>query len=141
MRCEVIRNEGDLEKWWQHAAPLLEKCVKKAVRGEFSVEDIRKMILDGWCVGLYIHEGQLPVFAAAIEIVPYPSGLTIGNVMAVGGRDIGMAIRDFLPAACEWMKRCGCTEVECSVSPAMERLLSRYRDGWKETYRVLRKEL
>ncbi len=142
MRCEFIRNLDEIALRWKLAEPLLAKCVKKAVRGEYGTDDIRAMVAHGDAVVFLLTEegDEKPCCAVAMEIETYASGLVMGNVMAAGGRNLEDAYRQFFGAACEWLKQCGCKAVECSCSPAMERLLMRYGD-WEEAYRVLRKEL
>lgn len=135
-----LRNRRELEEHWGEAEPLLGKCVRHAVRGEFSTEDIAEMVRHGAAVIALVFEAGTAIFAAAFETVRYPSGLVCGNIMAVGGRDLSRIWLQFEAPILEYFRRVGAQFVECSCSPAMERLLRR-SGRWHEAYRVLRMEI
>ena len=141
MEVSFIRNKDEARELWAVAAPLLERCVRHSVRGEYSVDDIRAMVEEQAAVVVLVSEdkGAPPVLAVAAEVVPYVSGLVVGNIMALGGWRLRDAYPLFKPL-CEYLRRCGCTVVECSCSPAMERFLKQLWP-WKESYRVLRLEI
>lgn len=73
MEVSFIRNKDEARELWAVAAPLLERCVRHSVRGEYSVDDIRAMVEEQAAVVVLVSEdkGAPPVLAVAAEVVPY----------------------------------------------------------------------
>lgn len=120
------------------AAPLLQRVVDKATKGEFTVEDIRRMAQRGRVlVGVACRDGK-PVMAAAMELVHYPR-LTALNVMALAGTGLAEIAEQFFGEMKAFAKSCGAQRIEASSSPAMARLLARI--GFEPLYEKVGCEL
>lgn len=143
MSVFFIHNKETAERDFDEVAPLLQKCIDHAVHGEFDVPSLRRLAEEGSIVIIgWREEGKRAHFAIAVEWIFYPNGRLAANVMACGGSRLGEAHdKVVLPGLIRFLKAAGAEELECSVSPAMERLLHRYSTEWKETYRCLRLKL
>lgn len=137
MKSDIIflTNDHDLQAYWLLARPLLEKCVLKAVHGEYRVEDIKKFVSrQRAMIVLGFLDGK-PAVALAIEWLIYPQ-LKVANIMALGGRDLMVLADIYWDDILKMLKSIGMQAVQCSCSPAMERLLTPL--GFAEVYRDLR---
>ncbi len=127
----------DLPGDWPRLEPLLQKVVDKAVHGEFSVADLRRMAFNGQvCVGVMEDIDGMPVLALVFEFIIYPSGRKAINVLAMGGRDLDAFMRLSWEKLRGWARSMGCDWIECLVSPGMERIHRRY--GLETVYRQMR---
>lgn len=139
MSIFFIRNKAEADQRFDEVAPLFQRCVDHATHGEYDVAALRALVERERIVIIGIHdEGKPAHFALAVEFVVYPSGKTVGNVMALGGCRLMDAYRDYFPGFVRFLKMAGATQIECSVSPAMARMHQRFSRNWKEVYRCLR---
>lgn len=104
------------------AAPLLEKVVRRATKGEFTVDDLRRMAREGRVLVGVALRGDEPVLAAALELVHYPQ-LTALNVMAMGGHGLSSIEPRFFEEMKAFARACGAQRIEACGSKAMSRLL------------------
>jgi hypothetical protein len=134
-----------LEAYWSLALPLLSKVVKEAMHGEFEVNDIKALAQAGK-VFIFVltndKTGTNPArevrLALAVEIVQYPR-LPALNVLALGGTDLSLFHRKFWKQFCGWAYMNGVRAIEGWVSPAMQRVLTRF--GFRQVYTHMRLEL
>lgn len=138
MQVTFITDQVLLVGKFHLAAPLLEPVVREAGRGEFTVDDIRRLNAQGEVItALFENDGE-PVAAMAFEFVYYPQTLAV-NIMAFGGKRFDEVTTEFWDLFKEWCKAAGASFIEASCSDAMARLLGRY--GFDLTYRVVRAAL
>ena len=76
--------------------------------------------------------------ALVVEIVNYPR-LAAMNIIAMTGKDLGPFMDRFWKRFCGWAYMNGIRAIEGHVSPAMERLLSKYK--FKPVYSHVRLDL
>ncbi|MDR1311566.1 MAG: hypothetical protein LBK01_06825 [Burkholderiaceae bacterium] len=120
---------------WHDIAPLFARVVKKAVHGEYDVDDLRHMTARGGIhVGVARENGKI-VMALAFEFRHYPKCLGV-NVLAMGGSRLTAFMAQFLSPFKAFCLSAGADFIECSVSPAMERL--HRRSGFETVYRNMR---
>ena len=124
-----------LGEWWDRAAIHFEPVVSEAARGEFTVDDIRRLCDEGHATSVVVRDGENVILAAAFEFIHYPK-ITTCNVMAIGGTRLDETMRAFFITFKQWCESVGVTVIEASCSPPMSRLLSRY--GFVKTYEVVR---
>lgn len=120
------------------AAPLLEPVVKEAAKGEFTVDDLYDLNLQGKAITAVIEKDGNPAMAVVFEFVYYPQMMAV-NIMALGGGYLDESITEFWEQFKQWCKDAGAVAIEASCSPGMTRLLSKY--GFKPTYQLVRTEL
>lgn len=135
MQVTFITNPQLLEQKFHLIEPLLLPVVKEAARGEFSVEDIKRMTAEGRVISAVAEKDGEPVMAMAFEFVHYPQILAV-NVMALGGHGLDAIADEFWETFRSWCKSAGASVIEASCSNAMARLLGRY--GFETVYRVVR---
>lgn len=138
MDITFITNHDLLERKFAIAAPMLEPVVKEAAKGEFTVNDLYKLNLQGKAITVLIEKGGAPAMAVVFEFVHYPQMMTV-NIMALGGGYLDESISEFWDQFKRWCKDAGAVAIEASCSPGMTRLLSKY--GFKPTYQLVRTEL
>lgn len=127
-----------LEEYWDRAAIHFEPVVTEAARGEFTVQDIKRLCDDKRALVVVVTDGELVILAAAFEFIYYPR-MTACNVMAMGGSHWNDVAEQFFITFKQWLYGMGVTVIEASCSSAMSRLLQRY--GFAKTYEVVRLEL
>lgn len=137
MKSDIVflTNDQDLKAYWPLARPLLEKCVLKAVHGEYTVDDIKKLVSrQRAMIAMGFLDGK-PAVALAIEWLIYPQ-LKVANIMALGGRDLMVLADIYWDDILKMLKSIGMQAVQCSCSRSMERFLRPF--GFAEVYRDLR---
>jgi len=122
------------QHWWS-VAHLLEPVVSQAARGEFTIEDLARMVEGGLAFAAMACDGDAPVLALVFEFRHYPARMVI-NIMALGGRDLARSAVIFWPQFLAWARESGVTEIEACTSPAMTRALKGL--GFAHTYDVVR---
>ncbi|WP_299077064.1 hypothetical protein [uncultured Paraglaciecola sp.] len=134
-----------IESFWPLAAPLLSRCVNRAMHGEYQVEDLKVMVETGRAVAFVItndptgtHPHRDAVLAWIVEPVAYPR-MTGVNIVALGGTSFGEVQRKFFDMFKGWAFMNGAKTIEASVSPAMARMLAKY--GYTQTYVQVRCDL
>lgn len=109
------------------AAPLLQRAVIEAVKGEFSLDDLKAMSAIGRVlIGVAERDG-VPIMAAAVELARYPR-MTALNVMALGGSGLAEVSERFFDELKAFARSCGASRIEASGSKPMVRLLRKLLD-------------
>ena len=131
-----------LDAYWAQAIPLLERCIGEAMHGELTIEDLYEGIKAGQLFGIVFKndEGELPDVALALVLEPllYPR-MPVMNVVALGGRDLGVFGEQSWRHICSWAYMSGLRHMQASASPAMARMLKKL--GFKPVYTTMRMDL
>jgi hypothetical protein len=138
MNATFITSPALLEQHFFKAAPLLQPVIDQAARGEFTVEDIRRLTEAGRVITAIAEKDGEAVMAMAFEFVHYPRKVAV-NILALGGHGVDEVAGAFWDTFKEWCRSAGASAIEASCSEAMARLLS--RQEFKCVYRVVRAEL
>jgi len=129
-------------KYWAQAAVHIQRCVDEAMHGEMTIDDIYARALRGELFVIIAKNDSTEVpevrLAIVLELVTYPRFHAM-NVVALGGKNLRHMIKLFWKDVCGWAKICGVRKIECSVAPAMERILQ--PAGFERTYIVMRQDL
>lgn len=127
-----------LERFWPMAAVHLDRCVKGALHGEYTTEDLYQMATMGKAVVFVVtndptgkHPDTDVSIAFVVEPVLYPK-LNAVNILALGGHDLSSAQKQHWESFKGWAYMNGARAIEASVGPAMMRVLSRW--GFKPVY-------
>ena len=140
--AQLLSTKELYDKYWGACIPLLQECIDRAMDGEMTVDDIYDRALKGqiYIIAIKNDDGEVPdvKLAIALELVYYPQ-FTAMNIVALGGRDLRLNIRDFWKQICNWAQICGVTKMECLVSPAIEKIL--LAQGFERKYSLLRQDL
>ena len=139
---QLLSTKQLIDKYWGQCVPLLDQCIKRAMHGEMLVEDLYTRALKGevFIIVAKNDDTETPTVKLVIvlELVTYPR-FTAMNVVALGGKDLKSLIQMYWKDVCSWAKVCGVKKIECSVHPAMERILT--SEGFERTYVQLRQDL
>ena len=139
---QLLSSKELLDRYWGQCVPLFEKCIEKQMDGELDEDDIYSRALKGqmFVIAVKNDSTELPdvKLALALELVYYPK-YTAMNVVALGGKDLRNMIDMFWKHVCGWAKICGIKKMECSVNPAMQKILETV--GFKQQYVQLRQDL
>lgn len=138
----LVCDEETLGKYWPYAGPLLQKCVDKVGGDVMDLGDMYNAILSGRAF-LFIAkadtvEGPDVKMAVLLEACVYPK-LHSMNIVALGGNELMLMHDKFWKALCGWMYMNGARAVEGLVSPAMERIVSKF--GFTKTAVHVRMQL
>ena len=137
----LLSTQDAYDKYWAQCVPHLQKCVE-GMHGEVTVEDIYTRALQGQMYVLIAKNDSTEVpdvkLTLVMELVYYPQYTTM-NVVAMGGKDLRHLIKQFWPDVCGWARICGVKKIECSVAPAMERIL--LSNGFERKYIQLQQDL
>lgn len=118
--------------------PLFDRVANRAAHGEFTTDDIERLVMEGrLTVGAVMENGK-PVLAVAFEFIYYPR-MTVLNILALAGSRLNAVMEAFWPRFLGWARTTGAQSIQASCSPAMSRLLARH--GFKTTYQVVRRKL
>ena len=131
-----VLDTGETKAMWGTLQPMFQRVVDKAVHGEYSTDDIYRYAMEGQMQVLVAFDKETPTIAMVFETVTYPSGKAGCNVLAMAGKNLDAFMHQALPPFIGWCRQAGYSWIECSVSPAMERIHHRY--GFKTVYRQLR---
>jgi hypothetical protein len=138
----LLSTKEHFDVYWSATKPLLEKCVKRAMHGEMSIEDIYNAALQGKMY-IFVVKCDKTItksvkLALVLEIIPYPQ-MRAMNIVALGGNDLDALHAKYWKMLCGWAYMNSVRFIEGWVSPAMERVISRY--GFKPVYVHMRLEL
>lgn len=122
MNALMLSTPALIEQHWPAAAQLLEPVVRDAARGEFDIEDLRRMVAGGQAFAGLVFKGQQATLAIVFEFRHYPRRMVV-NVIALGGHDLVGAAMTFWPSFRAWAKESGAAEIEACTAPAMTRVL------------------
>jgi hypothetical protein len=138
----LLATQELLDRYWPQAAVHLERVVNEAMHGELTVEDIYQATLEG---RMYVmvaknDDFELPdvKFVLVLEVRQYPRYAAM-NVVAIAGSDLRHLMKRFWGKICSWAYINGVRKFECSVAPAMERILS--SAGFERHYVQMRQDL
>ncbi|CAM5200371.1 hypothetical protein CDEF62S_03353 [Castellaniella defragrans] len=137
-RIEFLASKESIAAKFQDVRAFFEGMTRTAMQGEFNVDNLRKMALDGHILIGIIREDDAPVMGLALEFLTFPN-YRVMNIIALAGTGLAAAMRDVWPLLTEFARQSGASRIQVSCHPGMARLLSRY--GFKETYRVVRADL
>jgi len=139
---QLLSTKELIDKYWGQCKPLLEKCISQQMHGEMELEDIYTRALKGqmYIIAVKDDAPEIPdvKLVLVLELVYYPR-FTAMNVVALGGKDLRHMIGEFWQHVCGWARICGVKKIECSVPPAMERILKDV--GFEQHYIQMRQEL
>ena len=138
-RAVVVLPQKFVALHWASIKELLAPAIEFA-NGELEVEDILTLVADGkaFLVGDVVLDRLL--WVAACECVSYPRR-TVLNVIALGGRDLNVAIRELWGEITEIAHRLGATSIRGAVRPSMERYYRRYAPEARKAYVVMEKSV
>lgn len=138
----LLSTPEQFERYWPIAKPLIEKCVRRAMRGEIATEDIYKLALNQnlyvfvvKCDKTIIPSVKLVV---VLDVVNYPR-LSAMTVLALAGSNLDYFYKKYWNKLCGWAYMNGVRNIEGWVSPAMERVVANY--NFKPTYKLMRFDL
>lgn len=139
---QLLSTKELIDRYWGQCVPLFQKCIDRQMDGELDIEDIYSKALKGemFIIAVKNDSTEIPdvKLALALELVYYPK-YTAMNVVALGGKDLKNMINMFWKHVCGWARICGIKKMECSVHPAMQRVLENV--GFKQQYVQLRQNL
>jgi len=138
MRLILLQGEADLRAHFPAVRALFERCVKRAVKGEFDADDLLRLAREGRMFIGVVTDGDAPVLALAFELIEYPR-MTALNIAAMAGARMNEAMRMLWPTFKRLARLAGADCIQASGSAAMARLLA--RQGFGEVYRVMRSAL
>lgn len=140
-----VTTPQQLAVFWPLAGPHLDRCVKGALHGEYTIQDLYDMVAGAKAVLFVVtndptgaREDADVSLAWVVEPVIYPRLNTI-NILALGGRDFSETQRAHWEDFKGWAYMNGARAIEASVSPAMARMLKRW--GYKPVYQTVRVSL
>ena len=137
----LLSTQELFDKYWAQCIPHLERCLE-GMHGECTVEDLYTSCLKGEMYTIIVKndETELPdvKLVLILQLVYYPQ-YTALNVVALGGKDLRHSIKKYWSDVQGWARICGVSQIECSVAPAMERVLS--AAGFERKYVQLKQNL
>jgi hypothetical protein len=138
----MITNKDQLDKYWTYMKPLIDKCVKRAMKGEMNSEDIHTMILQQKVHAFIVRSDKCIQPDVKLVVIVEPSAypkLYAMNILVLAGSELEVFYEKFWVKLCGWMYMHGVRTVEGWVSPAMQRVISRF--GFKPAYTLMRLDL
>jgi hypothetical protein len=138
----LLTTKEQFDKYWPRTRQLIEKCVKRSLHGEFTADDIYQLALQQK-VFIFIVKNDSCIqpdvkLAVALEMVTYPR-LPAMNIIALAGSELDVFYEKFWKKLCGWAYMNGIRAIEGWVSPAMQRVVSKY--GFKHVYTHMRLDL
>jgi hypothetical protein len=138
----LLSSKEMFDKYWPGAKVLVEKCVRRATYGEFTTEDIYNGALQGQFYIFVVKSDATIVpsvkLVVVLETVRYPR-LPALNLLVLAGSKLDVFYEKFWHRLCGWAYMNNVRAIEGFVSPAMERVISRF--GFKKTYTHMRLDL
>lgn len=136
MNVTMLRQDEVAEQF-EVVRPLLAQVCAKAVQGEFTDDDLKRLAEAGRVLlGFATDDKGEVVMAGAFEIVNYPR-LRVLNVMALGGRGLVEAVEQQLEMLKGFARHVGARYIQASGSRAMARMLRAYA-GFSSVYELVR---
>lgn len=128
--------------YWSAIRPLLDKCVRRAMHGEMTVDDIHTLAMQKQVYVFIVKNDRMLTpsvkLAVVLEAVHYPRMAAL-NIMALSGSDLEYFYQKYWNKLCGWAYMNGARIMEGWVAPAMERMVSRYK--FKRAYTLMRFDL
>ena len=138
----LLTTQEQFTKYWPRASKLVDKCIKRAMHGEMTVEDIHNLAMQQRAYVFVVKndKGIQPdvKLVVVLEIMHYPR-LPSLNILALAGSDLEVFYEKFWQKLCGWAYMNGVRAIEGLVSPAMQRVISKY--GFKPVYTQMRLDL
>ncbi len=138
-QVDIVVQRNVAERW-SDIEHEVDRVVARACHGEFTTADIKRLIEKGYAFAGYVHDGTDVKLVVVWEMVHYPA-FTAVNVCCLGGRDLAGSWAQFGEVAKEVWRAQGATAVECSVSPAMAKVLQRAGFEAEPVYTIMRGEI
>lgn len=124
------------QHWWA-VASLIDLSVSELSRGEWTTEDLARLVEEGRAFAVLVERGDQPLLAMIFEFRHYPRR-TSCNIMALAGRDLASVAVTFWPTFRQWVQESGATHIEACAGPAMTRVLSGL--GFVHIYNLIKME-
>jgi len=137
MKLMILQDSEQVTAHFPQVRALFDRCVNRAVMGEFNSDDLLRLGQEGRMYILIVSDGKDPVMAVAFEFVHYPR-LTVLNIAALAGRRMEKVMRELWPTFRRFAQLAGADCIQASCAPGMARMLARY--GFGEVYQVMRSE-
>jgi len=138
MKLTILQGGDDLAAHFPQVRALFERCVNRAVKGEFDADDLLRLAQDGCMFIGIVRDDDEPVMAFAFEFLEYPRLVAL-NIAALAGERIAEVMRDIWPSFRQFARQAGADCIQASCSAAMARMLQ--RQGFTEVYHVMRSAL
>ena len=138
----LLSNKEQVDTYWSEVKPLLDKCISRATHGEYNTQDVYDLALQGK-VFVFIVKSDKTIkksvkLVIVLELAVYPR-MTAMNIMALGGSDLEALHEKYWDSLCGWAYMNGVRVLEGLVSPAMQRVISKF--GFKPVYTHMRLDL
>lgn len=138
----LLSTQEQFDKYWPRASKLVEKCIKRSMHGEMTVDDIKNLAFQQRAYVFVVKndKGIQPdiKLVVVLEMSGYPR-LPAMNILALAGSDLEVFYEKFWQKLCGWAYMNGIRSIEGLVSPAMQRVISKY--GFKPAYTLMRLDL
>jgi hypothetical protein len=138
----LLSTQEQFDKYWPRASKLVDKCIKRSMHGEMNVDDIKNLALQQRAFVFVVKndKGIQPdvKLVVVLEIAGYPRR-SIMNILVLAGSDLEVFYEKFWQKLCGWAYMNGIRAIEGCVSPAMQRVITKY--GFKPTYTLMRLDL
>lgn len=138
----LLATQEQFDKYWPRASKLIDKCIKRSMHGEMTVDDIKNLALQqrAYIFVVKNDRGIQPdvKLVVVLELGGYPRR-PIMNILALAGSELDVFYEKFWQKLCGWAYMNGIRSIEGCVSPAMRRVIERY--GFKPVYTVMRLDL
>jgi hypothetical protein len=112
------------------------------MHGEMDVNDVKQMIINKQAFAFVVKNdrGIQPdvKLVVVLEVLHYPK-LPAFNILVLAGSDLDIFFEKFWQKLCGWAYMSGIRAIEGMVSPAMQRVISKY--GFKPVYTQMRLDL
>lgn len=128
-----------VESAWVPIRKLLATAVEYC-NGEFEVDDLLEMVLDGRAFVVVLASGSEIELAAVCERLTYPRK-TVVNVLALGGKNFDLVNRQFWPKMVAVAEILGASAVRGAVRPVMERYCRRVAPDVAAVYTTLERRI
>jgi len=128
-----LTSDEYLDKIWDQVSPLLQKAIDRN-RGEFNLEDVRRLIEAHLCTLWCVESPKGGIVAAVVvEVVNY-ARFRVMRLLLLGGEESG-SWKDLWAGLEHYAKYQQCAHIEAYTRPGMERLFS--NTGMKRVYTVI----
>jgi hypothetical protein len=138
----LLSTPENFEKYWPLAKPLIEKCIRRAMHGEITIDDIRALAQQQQLYVFVVKYDKTIIpsvkLVVVMDVANYPR-LAAMNIFAIAGTDLDYFYRKYWKKLCGWAYMNGVRVLEGWVSPSMERVISRY--NFKRAYTLMRYDL
>lgn len=141
MRITSVTKEY-IDTIWPTVAQLLLPA-EKYNNGRYGIGDIYKGIMANkyqlWLAYEPLHKDAEIYAAVVTQVVNYPTGKRICNILFVGGFQMKLWLKDMNDIIEEWAKKCGCSAIEGTGRKGWIKALQKY--GGKINAVLLEREI